>query len=178
MLKTQKHLMHRSLAATHASRVAARKRPFRDRRLVVVDIENLVGGAVTCARQARTARELFALTHVSEPGDHVVVGASHFSLLPSGLGWPNTRLVVGSGVDGADLALVEVLTEERVESRFDEVVIASGDGIFGEAAAALAAAGVRVIVVARHNSCANRLRMAAHETVHLGTWTSMFGEAA
>lgn len=178
MLKTRKHLLHSGLAATRASRVTARTRPLRNRRLVVVDIENLVGGAVTCARQARTACELFDFTRVSEPGDHVVIGASHFSILHSGLGWPNTRLVVGSGVDGADRALLEVLTEERVESRFDEVVIASGDGIFAEIATDLAEAGVRVTVVAPPGSCANRLRMAAHDTVHLGTWTSMSGEAA
>jgi uncharacterized LabA/DUF88 family protein len=74
---------------------------------------------------------------------------------------------VRSGEDGADLALLDVLLGERVAARFDEVVLASGDGIFTDAVAALGTAGVDVTVLARSGHCSKRLRLAARHTVLL-----------
>ena len=138
-----------------------KKRALRGRRLVVVDIENVVGGAVLTTAQAVGAhlsiKEVAALTG----SELVVIGTSHIGLVPTGLGWRGPRLVVRSGENGADLALLAVLTEERVEERFDEVLLVSGDGIFTEAVAALGAAGVDVTVVAHPGRCSRRLRFAA-----------------
>lgn len=143
------------------------KRALRGRRLVVVDIENVVGGAVMTREQAHFARHVVAGAVGLRPDEQVVIGTSHVGLLATGLGWPGARMVIRSGENGADLALLEVLAEERVPERFDEVVLASGDGIFTDVVAALGAGGVRVTVVSRRTACSNRLRMAAGQTVVL-----------
>jgi NAD(P)-dependent dehydrogenase (short-subunit alcohol dehydrogenase family) len=47
------------------------------------------------------------------------------------------------------LALLQVLATEKVDFRYDRVVIGSGDGIFAFPAARLQAAGCEVTVVTR-----------------------------
>jgi hypothetical protein len=74
---------------------------------------------------------------------------------------------VRSGPDGADLELLDVVAYENVAARFTHVAIASGDGIFADAAAGLAAAGVWVTVVTRRNSLSARLALAAHEVIFI-----------
>ena len=70
-------------------------------------------------------------------------------------GWPGEhRRVLGSGRDGADLALLEVLETEDIASRFTRVFIASGDHLFEPAARRLLSQGVDVQIVARPNSIA------------------------
>jgi hypothetical protein len=153
---------------THeAAALPLKKRALRGRRLVVVDIENVVGGAVMASEQASSAHLSIEDAVGLADGEQVVIGTSHVGVLATGLGWRGPRIVVRSGENGADLALLEVLTGERVEERFDEVVLVSGDGIFTEAVGALGALGVRVTVVARADSCSNRLRLAAGRTVLL-----------
>lgn len=146
-----------------------KKRALRGRRLVVVDIENVVGGAVMTAEEAAWAHRYVQHAVGLNEGEQVVIGTSHIGFLPTGLGWPDSpgkpRLLIRSGEDGADLTLLEVLTEERIEERFDEVALVSGDHIFTEAVAALGAAGVEVTVVAHLDGCSKRLRMAASHTV-------------
>lgn len=97
--------------------------------------------------------------------------------MTAGLGWKGSRLVARSGENGADLALLEVLARERVEERFDEVVLVSGDGIFTDVVAALSAAGVHVTVVARREACSNRLRMAAARTLYIDYAAAGIGAA-
>jgi hypothetical protein len=70
-------------------------------------------------------------------------------------------MVVGSGPDGADLALLEVLAEHDVEGRFDAVVVASGDGIFTDAVSELAGMGLSTLVISRPEALSRRLRLAA-----------------
>lgn len=142
-----------------------KKRALRGRRLVVVDMENVVGGAIMTVEQAVGAHLCIEAAAGLHGGEHVVIGTSHVGLLSAGLGWVGPRLLARSGENGADLALLAVLTEEHVEERFDEVVLVSGDGIFTDAVTALGAAGVRVTVVARRGSCSRRLRMAAGRTI-------------
>lgn len=145
------------------------------RRLVAVDIENMVGGAVlepSMTIWARTQAE--ALSH-SRAADHVVVGTSHHGMPHIGWDWAGARFVVHSGPDGADLALLEVLSE-NIADRFTEVVLCSGDGIFAQAVADLGGAGVKVVVVAHPDGLSKRLAMAASE-VRLITsrWNQGFG---
>lgn len=161
-----------------AAALPRKKRVLRGRRLVVVDIENVVGGGVVAAEQAVDAR-LSIQEAVSLSGcEQVVIGTSHIGVLATWLGWRGPRIVVRSGENGADLALLEVLTGERIEERFDEVVLVSGDGIFTDAVAALGAAGVSVTVVAHTDGCSRRLRMAASRTVFLNRRTLEVGGAA
>src|SRR5690606_12863017 len=114
---------------------------FQERRLIAIDCENLVGGAVIHAQDAQQARRELDLAVGARPGDQVVVGASHISALESGLAWPGAQLKVRSGPDGADICLIEALDVEWVARRFDSVVLASGDGIFTEVVSALELSG-------------------------------------
>ena len=161
-----------------AAALPLKKRTLRGRRLVVVDIENVVGGAVMAVEQAVRARSSIEDAIDLNGREHVVIGTSHVGVMASWLGWRGPRIVARSGENGADLALLEVLTEERVEERFDEVVLASGDGVFTEAVAELGTAGVVVTVVALRGRCSKRLRMAAGRTIFLNYDAVEIGGAA
>ena len=126
---------------------------MRTRRLVLVDIENMIGGAVRDSDSVVWAKQQFDYLVDLRPGDHVVVGTSHIGLLET-------------ACDGADLALLEVLDED-VAARFGQVVIVSGDGIFTQKVADLASRGLRVTVVAHPDGLATRLRLAAHHITYL-----------
>jgi hypothetical protein len=131
------------------------------RRFHLVDIENLAGEprpprASLCA--ARAAYETQA--HLG-PTDHVVVACHHGLGLEAGLAWPGSRLRWRSGVNGADLALLEIMETERIAERFDGIVLGSGDGIFADPIAVLVGLGVNVTVVARPEALSRRLRLAA-----------------
>jgi len=151
---------------TQALGFPRKKHTLRGRRLVVVDIENMVGGAVMTVEQASEACLSLRRAAGLKGDEQVIIGTSHNGAMSAWLGWqgPRPRLVVRSGQDGADLELLEVLTHERIAERFDEVILASGDGIFTAAVAALAAAGVAVTVIARPGKCSKRLSMAATRT--------------
>ena len=77
------------------------------------------------------------------------------------------RRLVGSGPDGADLKLLEVLANESVSERYKTVVIGSGDGIFAEPAAKLAAQGVQVIALCGTGHLSKRLKLAVHDVIKL-----------
>lgn len=163
---------------TQAVALPLKQRALRGRRLVVVDIENVVGGAVMAPQQATNARAAVERAASLTAGEQVVIGTSHIGVLATGLGWRGPRIVARSGIDGADLALMEILTQERVEARFDEVVLVSGDGIFTDVVAGLGAAGVAVTVVAGHDRCSKRLRVAAGRTAHLDYHAPQIGDVA
>lgn len=145
----------------------SKKRVLRGRCLVLGDVENAVGGADMTVAEVVQVRRCVQQAAGLRGDEQVVIGVSPAGALEAGLGWPGAGLRVRSGKDGADLALLEVLTQERVAERFDEVVLVSGDGIFTEAVVALGAAGVKVTVVAHRTGCSKRLRMAASRVVFL-----------
>lgn len=146
---------------------AQKKRPLNGRRLVLVDLENVLGGALMTIEQASCARRYISDALCLKSTEQVIVGIGPTALLAAGVCWPGSRIVMGHGRDGADLALLDVLSTERVEERFDEVVLVSGDGIFSEAIAALGAYGIDVTVVSLAGSCSKRLRMAASSTLFI-----------
>ena len=140
--------------------------PTAERRIILVDIENVIGGAALTRDTARWARRQLESVLMINVNDQVVIGASHVGFLNSALSWPNKQYVVNSGVDGADLALIDELEALRVD-RYDEVVVVSGDGIFAGPIAKLIAQGVSVTVVAHRGHCARRLHLAATRTLYL-----------
>jgi hypothetical protein len=131
------------------------------RALHLIDIENLLGEPRPSADSVRHARSTYEAHVLVGENDLVVVACNHGCALNVGLAYSGARMVVGSGRDGADFALLEVLNEHDVRGRFDAVVIASGDGIFTEAVAALAGIGLSPLVVARPGSLSRKLRLAA-----------------
>ncbi len=144
-----------------------KKRALAGRRLVLVDIENVAGGAVVTKAMADWARVVVESSLDVKVGEQVVIGTSHIGLFNSKAAWPCARIKVRSGGDGADLELLDVLTTEGIEERFDEVIVVSGDHIFVDAIASLGRSGVKVTVASWAQSLSSRLRLAAAHTVHL-----------
>lgn len=104
----------------------SKKRALVGRRLVAVDIENVAGGAIHTAAEAVWARIRIEEVMSMRGDEHIVIGTSHVGLLEIGLAWSGQRYVVRSGFDGADLALLDVLEQERIADRFDEVFLVRG----------------------------------------------------
>ncbi|HAM21428.1 MAG TPA: hypothetical protein DCQ04_03995 [Actinobacteria bacterium] len=147
------------------------------RKIHLVDIENLCGTPRPSRRLVQEVRDRYINFVPLGTHDHVVLACNHGACLDVGLGWPGPRLLVRSGHDGADQALLDVLADEGIEVRFTGVVIASGDGIFTEAAARLAQAGLEVLVVSRIAALSKRLTLAAHRIV-VFPWPDLAVEAA
>ena len=142
-------------------------RQFPARRLHLVDIENLAGDSLPSLVQVREALGLYTDCLAFGAMDQVEVASSHLTLLNAALGWPHAHYRIRSGPDGADLALLDVLQQENIDERFTHVAIGSGDHLFAEEAAHLAAQGVWVSVVSRRRSLSRRLALAAREVILL-----------
>jgi hypothetical protein len=155
---------------THDWELRTKSPLSRGRQLVLVDIENLAGGACTTDAAVRSARAALVGTGRIRPADHVVIGTSHIGLVQVGSVWGGVRYVVRSGRDGADLALLDVMAED-VATRFESVILASGDGIFADTVSELAAAGVPTVVIGRRGHIAHRLQLVATQVVCLDTPT-------
>lgn len=135
------------------------------RTLHLVDIENLTGLARPGLADVVACHE--AYPSLVGDHDHVVVAFNHGAFSAVAWGWPDARLLMRSGKNGADQALLDVLTHERVEERFGAVVVGSGDGIFTEAVARLGGLGIAVTVVSRPEALSRLLRMAARHVLDL-----------
>jgi NYN domain len=148
-------------------RKATFRRQFPERALHVVDIENLAGAPVPSLALVSEVQLKYLACLRFGADDQVVLAASHLALLNAGLGWPHARYRVRSGKDGADLELLDVLEHENVATRFSHVVIGSGDGRFGRAAASLTDHGVRITVVSRRGSLSAGLAKIARDVIYL-----------
>jgi len=146
---------------------AGAQRRFPARRLHLVDIENLAGDSLPSLGQVREVQGLYIKRLAFGDLDQVEIASSHLTLVNAALGWPHVHYRVRSGPNGADLALLDVLRNENVPARFTHVAIGSGDGVFADEAARLAAAGVRVTVVSRRRSLSARLALAARDVIYL-----------
>lgn len=134
------------------------------RTLHLVDVENLAGTAALCTELVSDIQRRYVCAAGVGKADQVVIASSHYAARGAWFGWGgNPRRLLGSGPDGADRCLLGVLDCEDIASRFDHVVIASGDGLFSLAAAQLQAAGVSVTVVSRPEALSRRLRLAVRD---------------
>ena len=161
--------MLRTISGDRNPQPTGARRRFPARRLHLVDIENMAGSSLPGLSQVRQALGLYADCLAFGAMDQVEVACSHLTLLNAALGWPHAHYRVRSGPDGADLALLDVLRHENVAARFTHVAIGSGDHLFAEEAARLAAQGVWVTVVSRQRSLSRQLALAACEVIFLDT---------
>jgi hypothetical protein len=143
------------------------------RHLVLIDIENLAATPSPTIQEVRMVTS--ALRDAVPQYDEAqrVVACSHHAAHTVAFGFPAGRRLWRSGPNGADLALVEVLQNERVDERFGRVTICSGDGIFASSAARLAGANVDVTVVSLEGHLAARLQLAARTVIFLAFPTSI-----
>lgn len=127
----------------------------------LIDLENVVGSGHVTELGAQQARAAYLNSGVVAPGDHVIVAVSHHNLLAAGYGWPDARRVVRSGLDGADLAIQEVMASENLHNRFGCCIVVTGDGGFAEVVAAMNRAGLPVGVIAPPGRLSAALKLAA-----------------
>lgn len=131
------------------------------RTLHLIDIENLVRGSGATPAQVAEALGAYRATVAIGPDDHVVIASGRRLLMAAGLAWPGARLLLGAGLDGADLALLDASPPAAVAAAYDRVVFGSGDGIFAARASELRRAGLVVAVVSLSESLAIDLRDSA-----------------
>ena len=87
--------------------------------------------------------------------DHVIIGANPMLGLVAKNCWPEARLVVRGGPDGADIALLETVKDvDFIAARYDRIVVGSGDHVFESVVSAYQMCGLPVGVVARKRSLA------------------------
>ena len=123
---------------------------------LLIDIENVVGASeLTAANviEVKTAMDLMEGANVMQ-----VVACSHHNAEVVMFNWPKARIILKSGKDGADLALIKVATDEDIAKRFNRVVIASGDGIFTTVAKELSEQGVEVSIVCGRGALSKNLQ--------------------
>jgi NYN domain len=158
------HALQNPSRATSRDVLSTSPDAISGRVLHLTDVENLAGTASFSEPEACALHE--AYERVAPGGDVnlAVIATSHHSAPAAWFGFSRTaRRLVRSGTDGADMELLGVLEHEAIETRFDHVVIGSGDGIFAFEAARLQAAGVRVTVVTRRNALSSKLRLAVRD---------------
>jgi len=156
------------MIAIPAPALAEARPTIESRVLHVVDVENLVGSPNFTELEAARVHRAYAEVAPGGRIDQLVLATSHHAAVPAWFGWPATaRRLVRSGADGADLALLDVLSKESVEARFEHVVIGSGDGIFAFEAARLQAAGLDVTVVTRRGALSRQLRFAVRDVRYI-----------
>jgi hypothetical protein len=112
-----------------------------------------MGGPLSGPLALRSAVTAYNTLAPVRPGDHVIVGVNPRLALTVFDVWPQARLVVRGGPDGADYALIAAVSDVVwTASRYDRLVVGSGDGIFSVVIAAYRAAGIPVGVVSRPSS--------------------------
>ncbi|MBN9202038.1 MAG: hypothetical protein ABS61_13775 [Microbacterium sp. SCN 70-18] len=150
------------------------------RRLFVIDIENVVGGAQNVTVEgARWARRMLERELGMQNDQHAVVAVGYSAgLLPAAHAFPGKSLAVRYGASGADTALIDAIDASHAARRYDQIVIVSGDGIFTDFAAEITNYGAKVIVAGHPGGVSARLRFAAHETIYFSTTYDLALEAA
>ena len=148
------------------------------RALHILDIENLMGGPREGVMALHIASELYRTAVTICPSDHVVVGANPTLAVDVWSEWKGHHLVFGKGPDGADNALLSTVNNARdIASRFDRVIIGSGDGIFTDAVYALRSLGIAVGIVGRDRTVSHALANAADFVVFIPSIHPVLGAA-
>jgi hypothetical protein len=124
-----------------------------ERSIALIDVENLVPDVnIATEQDAVDAVDLVVATAELSPSDLIVIACGPRFLKRAGFGLsvakPGCRIVCRSGKDGADKALIdEVADSDWIESRFDRVVIGSGDHAFADAAHCLGSTSTWTLAV-------------------------------
>jgi hypothetical protein len=116
--------------------------------LHLIDMENLMGGPRRGRQAPAAALAAYCDAAGILPFDHIVIAVNPAIAVDVGLTSPAARLLAVPGRHGADLALLEQVTDvRRTAALYDRVVVGSGDGIFVDALNGLRACGIPVGVV-------------------------------
>lgn len=152
-------------------------RPDLPRRLVLADVENLAGsGDPSLCEVVQVRQDVLCLLADSRQ-ILLHIACSHHAAQAVRFGWPEGHHWWRSGRDGADMALLESVSD-RLLLQFDELIVGSGDGIFAQLAAQAASLGLRVIAVSRPEALSARLRLAVEEVRYIPPYVEVSARAA
>jgi NYN domain len=139
------------------------------RRSIYLDIENIAGTPIPRAPQARTAFNAFIGACDHQEYGRMTVACNHLAAptVALELGLSGSQLQRGSGVDGADRALLAVIRDDLLSRRVDEIVIGSGDGIFARELTDLRHLIVKLEIVAVEGTLSRALQKLADDVILL-----------
>lgn len=144
-----------------------------ERVVVIVDLENACGGSALVPANQKKVREIVGRLHVGSPPLVIYsTGPLAPRLAPNLLWeWSPARYVPGTGLDGADNALIKVMRHEPIAARSTRVFLVSGDHAFVEPVEELRRRGIPTTVVANPRGLSRRLSSVADEV----RWLPEFG---
>jgi hypothetical protein len=127
----------------------------RNRTIHLIDIENLCLNSNPTLKQVQQVRSEYFEFVKPGPSDLFYVTVSSKNNVQSAVfGWPNAWHGCKEGHDGADILLAKAMLEDDLESRFDGVVIASGDGGLAPFVQSLVSKFKAVLVVSQPSAIA------------------------
>ena len=126
------------------------------KKLFLVDIENLVGSGLVFEEEVSDAREkLFSLV-TPKAKDCVFVAANPMNREAVYEGWPGALYNFRYGQDGADLQIIKFFAGIEDLSKYSEVILASGDAGLEPIARKARDLGLKIQVVANRKSCSKK----------------------
>jgi hypothetical protein len=149
------------------------------RRTHYVDIENLCCEAIPNKSLVHHAMSEYAAACAQLKTERLTVACNHkvAQTVAFGLQLSGAQLRMGSGRDGADLALIDVLLDDLRFGRVSEVVLGSGDGIFADAMQPIRNSIEKLTVVAREGTISDRLMVIADEVLLLPSFSETYSSS-
>jgi len=126
-------------------------RTERSRKIVLVDIENVLDGLHATASTdeiVRRAVQILGVAEARRPSDQIIVGCNPQLAFAAAAAFPGAQIVVGRGQDGADNALIHKFDPDIATDRFTELCIVSGDHAFATIVRAAATRDLTTRVIA------------------------------
>lgn len=160
------HILMGESSSPGVSTLEDRRTDSAPRKIVIVDLENMMFGNHVDPSQDRSV-EILELAQARRPTDMVIVGCNPRLAFSAKDHFPQARIVTGHGKDGADRVLIETLDLDHAADRFDELCIVSGDHAFADVAHAARRAGLQIRVVAPRFGLSTALRVYADTAVLL-----------
>ena len=109
-----------------------------------LDLDNLAGSGRPSKEQIEEVLKSFEAEFQPERSDQVFCCGTHTSAMWAGFARPGYVTRSGVGRDGADRRILEMADPSFLATRFQKVVIGSGDGAFAELVEELRANGLEV----------------------------------
>jgi hypothetical protein len=138
------------------------------RAIHLIDIENLCMASNPTVDQVIEARRSYM--EAMQPGEHdqfYITVSSRNNLEAAAFGWAGATFKCREGHDGADILLAEAILDDHLESRFDQVVIASGDGGLAPFVSHLTSILKNVVVVSQPTAIAYAMRMSGAQVIYI-----------
>ena len=126
---------------------------YNNRSLTLVDVQNIAGRGLFTDQESMNVRSIIRMIVPARQYDQTVVATGPGTVFEVGLTWPDAKLLVGYGENGADYALQERIKDTQwITDRFDHLYLASGDHEFIVEIAAFASVGFPVTIIGREGA--------------------------